>query len=373
MAGIGHNSGRGQNIVRANPEQGYTKLSNAFLQDSRVSYETRGLLAEILSRPDDWEITIAALVKSGPAGRDKVYRMMQEAVKCGYAEPKKDRRGDGAFQRHSYRVTDDPRLLIEQVAAEIMEMEGAPFPENQEVEPLPENPEVAKPEVDARQAISGESGSGESAQPLSALPDTANPTRTNKRELQRKDTDTSLRSVSAGDDDTLDPKEVVWSNGLRWLAKATGDPEKRLRSVIGKWLKAVTFDELLHAMRSAKAAKTGDPIAYIWAIVEQAKQTEHAVRREKGRLVVMNGFKAEIETILAGYDLQESLDIIAGRIPIGLSGIELETKVRGLAREMVKRETQQDRRYANARADNARRAAESSLAAKYDAQYEGVL
>src|SRR5690606_37540642 len=93
-APLAHNSQRNQNIYRSNPETEYTKLANSFLQDSRLSYEARGLLAELLSRPDDWEVTVAAIVKSGPAGRDKIYRMMKEAEKYGYATTRKERRED---------------------------------------------------------------------------------------------------------------------------------------------------------------------------------------------------------------------------------------------------------------------------------------
>jgi hypothetical protein len=184
-AAIGHNS-RNQNVVRSNPEHGFTKLSNALLQDSRISYETRGLLVEILSRPDDWEITIAALVKSGPAGRDKVYRMMQEATKFGYAVARKDRRDDGTIRKHEYRVSDDPRLLIERAAAELDEL----LPEKAEVEdpdtviPFPVSQEMAR-----KQATSGKPGNGHPLpeKPEAAQPDTANPHSTNKRELQRKE------------------------------------------------------------------------------------------------------------------------------------------------------------------------------------------
>src|SRR3712207_8272032 len=52
-------------------------------------------------------------------------------------------RSDGSFQRHSYIATDDPRLLIERVAAEIAEIER---------QPLPENPDTANPEVDAQRS-----------------------------------------------------------------------------------------------------------------------------------------------------------------------------------------------------------------------------
>jgi hypothetical protein len=194
MGGIGHNSQRAQSIVRSNPEYGFTKISNAFLQDSRVSYETRGLLAELLSRPDDWEITIVNIVKSGPAGRDKVYRMMKEAEKFGYAVTRKDRGMDGAFRKHDYRVSDDPQLLIARVANELESL----LPENPEVdEPDTVVPFPAKAEVVGRQSTSLKAVSGNPLpeKPYTAQPLPANPHHTNKRELQKKET--TLESASA--------------------------------------------------------------------------------------------------------------------------------------------------------------------------------
>lgn len=172
---------------------------------------------------------------------------------------------------------------------------------------------------------------------------------TRDQRLEKKEEETSLRSVP--DDAGLDSAQIVWGRGVEWLASASGVSAKKLRPLVGKWLKVLTFDELLSAMRSAAKAKTGDPIAYIGAFVASAKQAEHNVHRENGRIVVNNGFRIELETILEGRDLQRSLDLIAGKIPIGIVGIELETKVRSMAIEMVERVADQDRRYAAAAAE----------------------
>lgn len=179
---IGHNSS--QTIFRSNPSDNYTVLSNAMLRDERLSYESRGLLSELLTRPDDWEISVINIARSGPAGRDKVYRMMRELEDAGYAKRDADRRNNGSYLKHKYMVSDNPKLLIERTAREIDGM--MPLPENTEVVvPFPEKPEVAKrmktaenkplpenPEVD-----------DELWQPLPENPFTANPTQTNKRLL----------------------------------------------------------------------------------------------------------------------------------------------------------------------------------------------
>jgi uncharacterized protein YdaU (DUF1376 family) len=181
-------------------------------------------------------------------------------------------------------------------------------------------------------------------------------------DLEVKDS-SSLRSDSAAtaspagtasDDRPAD--KLVWGPCAEWMIKKTGKPDRTCKSLIGKWLKVVTHAELLAAFRSCREADA-DPGAYIGAIVSRAERVLlESCRRENGRLVVVNGFRAEIETILAGRDLQRSLDLINGKIGQAVVGVELEARVRSLAIEMVDRTAEQDRRYLAAAAQ---RAAES--------------
>ena len=148
LATIGHNSGWSRCIFRAHGERGYTKLRNAFLQDRRISDETRGLVARLLSLPDDWEVTVQSIIASGKAGRDKVYRMIKEAEKYGYVQPQdRQRMDDGKLGRKVYHVSDDPEALIKAAAEEIyaIETNSTPRTDNTVVatEQQPENTDVA--------------------------------------------------------------------------------------------------------------------------------------------------------------------------------------------------------------------------------------
>lgn len=170
---IGHNSeGRVRCIFRAHGDRGYTKLRNGFLQDRRISDETRGLVARLLSLPDDWEVTVQSIIASGKAGRDKVYRMLKEAEEFGYILPEQGRKQAGKFDRQLYLVSDDPAALIERAAQEILEIQAVD-------EPLPENPEpVAQPVTplpftEKPEAV--ESVADQGVSPLTGLPLTAEP------------------------------------------------------------------------------------------------------------------------------------------------------------------------------------------------------
>jgi hypothetical protein len=100
-------------------DHGHTKISNAMLQDSRLSYDARGLLGDLLSRSDGHEITVSSIIKRGGVGRDKVYRMLKELSDLGYAVAEQDRNSIGQFDRQQYRITDSPTALLDSVGFDV--------------------------------------------------------------------------------------------------------------------------------------------------------------------------------------------------------------------------------------------------------------
>jgi hypothetical protein len=87
-----------------------TNIPDALLQDERLGYDTRGMLIRLLSLPDDTEITVEMIVADGKAGRDKVYRMLGEAERCGYVVPHV-RRGGGKYDRTVYLIADTAGII----------------------------------------------------------------------------------------------------------------------------------------------------------------------------------------------------------------------------------------------------------------------
>lgn len=91
-------------IRRGHHEHNFTVLPNAFLQDERLSWATRGLLAEVLSRPDGWTASADSLSERARRlrpdnghgeGRRAVRAMFAEGKRYGYIIAEKERIGPG--------------------------------------------------------------------------------------------------------------------------------------------------------------------------------------------------------------------------------------------------------------------------------------
>lgn len=103
-------------IIRRKVEHGFTSLPRAAFEDTRLSYEARGMLAYILVKPDDWTVRVTDLARqAGPkgCGRDRVYRMLDELKAAGYMTFSQGRDATGKLAAGEYVVTDTPADVSE--------------------------------------------------------------------------------------------------------------------------------------------------------------------------------------------------------------------------------------------------------------------
>ena len=64
----------------------FVMMDKTFLEDDRLSYKAKGLLAYLLSKPDDWKVIVGNLVNSSKDGKASVYTGLKELKECGYYE-----------------------------------------------------------------------------------------------------------------------------------------------------------------------------------------------------------------------------------------------------------------------------------------------
>lgn len=168
-------------IIRRQLTANYTAIPNDVLTDQRMSIEARWLLAYLLTKPHNWVVRIADIRKSGGIGRDKAYSLLKELCDIGYIKKVESREEGGTYTKVEYIVSDSTKTTYDG--------QNQPFPD---------------------------------------LPDTVNTELSNYGSLLS--TDTLVTNV------TRDARDRLWQEIPR-ISEVTGIPEKRLRPIIGKWLK----------------------------------------------------------------------------------------------------------------------------------------
>jgi hypothetical protein len=91
-------------------ERDFTVLPNRALRDPYLSYRARGVLAYVLSMPDNWRTSADTLARQGLEGRDAIRAAINELIRAGYARRVKaqDERGRYTTELHFY---DTPKAV----------------------------------------------------------------------------------------------------------------------------------------------------------------------------------------------------------------------------------------------------------------------
>lgn len=102
-------------IRRGQRPERYLLVSNDVVRDVRLSRRARGLLVELLSRPDNWQINVAGLLEGGPEGRDAIRAALRELEEVGYARwETKQEPGSGKLAGRDLVVYDEtPSQTVE--------------------------------------------------------------------------------------------------------------------------------------------------------------------------------------------------------------------------------------------------------------------
>ncbi|WP_051741070.1 hypothetical protein [Kitasatospora sp. MBT66] len=94
-------------VHRSAHVRNFTVLPNAVLQYRRLSYTARGLLADLLSRPDGWREDGRHMADTSPQGRGAIRKALKELTEAGYYRVEKIRMPDGTIRTETH-VYDTP-------------------------------------------------------------------------------------------------------------------------------------------------------------------------------------------------------------------------------------------------------------------------
>ena len=79
---------------------GFVMLDRAFLENPNLSWKAKGILAYLLSKPDNWKVIISNLVNNATDGKAAVYSGLAELREHGYYEKIPVRDGEGRRISH---------------------------------------------------------------------------------------------------------------------------------------------------------------------------------------------------------------------------------------------------------------------------------
>lgn len=96
-------------VVRNRKESHYVSIRNETLEDYRLSWAARGMLAYLLTKPPHWEVRVKQLQREGPTGRDGVYAILRELENAGYIE-REEIRDSGKIKGIAYVVKETPSV-----------------------------------------------------------------------------------------------------------------------------------------------------------------------------------------------------------------------------------------------------------------------
>lgn len=72
--------------VRRQRVDPFSRVPHAVLEDERLSWRAKGIMAYLLGRPDDWIIRMRDIQNRSKEGRDAIRSAMQELKRAGYAK-----------------------------------------------------------------------------------------------------------------------------------------------------------------------------------------------------------------------------------------------------------------------------------------------
>lgn len=146
-------------IVRLPDYSSFTIMSNRFLRDERLSSKARGVMATMLSFPDNWDYSIMGLTKIMPDGKASISSSIAELEKYGYLTREQEHGERGKFGRMIYTVIPEPLTENQPTVKKTRKSPLTDFPSTDKPpagKPLPENqPQLNTNKLNTNKYIEG--------------------------------------------------------------------------------------------------------------------------------------------------------------------------------------------------------------------------
>ena len=121
-------------VFRVEKNKNYTVMANYHLRDENLSLKARGLLSMILSLPEDWDYSLAGLVKITKDGLTAVRAALHELEDNGYIHRERQRDSRGRLGGAIYTVYECPQPALQEPMCENHTQENHTY----------ENPQLSK-------------------------------------------------------------------------------------------------------------------------------------------------------------------------------------------------------------------------------------
>lgn len=133
--------GRLDEVIRIRKRvNNFVMMDKGFLEDDRLSYKAKGILAYLLSKPNDWKVIVGNLVAQSKDGKASVYAGLKELKECGYYQKVPIRNEQGTrIIRWESTVFEVPELSKSEEMQETSDFSLLPSfqeVENQDIENL---------------------------------------------------------------------------------------------------------------------------------------------------------------------------------------------------------------------------------------------
>lgn len=103
-------------VYRRHKETNFTCIDNHLFNDKTLSMKAKGLLAQILSLPDDWKYSVNGLASLFSDGRDAVNGAINELIDHGYITRTRIINELGTFDGYRYDIYEKPQTADEEIA-----------------------------------------------------------------------------------------------------------------------------------------------------------------------------------------------------------------------------------------------------------------